>query len=207
MANDGPYAWRSARSTNGRNASVQQMGAVGRQPVYNLRGQIRGFSSHPGAPTVGQPLGIVGTPGTIEHDNAWRNFFGPLPGSTPASPSPSASAAPAMPPPVAPGSSNEDAQAYAANQPSAAPAAAGSSEEDAQAFAPTNPQDAISATVDAHSTWLKNNGIPIPPPAPAVDPAAGGYTVTSPTEASGIAAQYAPKPVVKNNWGDPLPST
>lgn len=77
-----PYAWRSARSRNSQNSTVEEMEEKGRAPSFNARGQIDGFRSRPGAPmspndTLGGLTGISRPAGGgLSDRGAWGAFFG-----------------------------------------------------------------------------------------------------------------------------------
>lgn len=79
----GPYAWRSARSRNGTNSTVDEMAARGRAPSigYDRQGQpfIRGFRSRPGAPhsprDTMNSAGVRGDIGSEDRASSWNRFF------------------------------------------------------------------------------------------------------------------------------------
>lgn len=193
---DEPYAWRSARSRNGSNSSVEEMEDVGRAPSRNIRGQIRGFRSRPGAPLSDRDsmhgLGIAGTAYSPDRKGAWESFFKR---PTPAAPA-------AIPPTgldeLAPVSSGD----YMGADLSAVPSL------------PSTPAENINATIAETTSWMKQQGLPVPPPpnpatgaiAPVVPPVSPGWNITTPQQVNRIATQYDPKrPVAKNPWGKPLP--
>ena len=80
MATDRPYAWKSARSRNGLNSTVEEMAEKGRKPSLDSAGNIRGFRSRPGATVSSREsmanLGIPGNPeGGLSDSTAWGSFF------------------------------------------------------------------------------------------------------------------------------------
>lgn len=183
----GPYAWRSARSRNSQNSTEEEMAAHDRRPSFNIRGQIRGFRSAPGAPLSPRDtmskLGVKEPLESPNHEFAWSQFF-----KRDAQPG-----APVVTPPVTPPTGD-----YMGSDLSAIPL-------------PATPQQNITSAIAGNSAWMQKQGLPIPPQ-PSVIPTVG-VTPKPPILGGNFRSRYgtasvsygAPKASVSNPWGKPIP--
>jgi hypothetical protein len=155
----------ATRTTSAMDAYRQRMADEGRRPSFDSAGNVRGYRSRPGAPTVGGGgFGVPGmaTPGNATPQDAWNSFFHkPAPAPSPQPVTPPASNISLAP------ETTPDAASMAATtpRPYSQPA--------------TDPSDLYSTAAQSHASYLEKS--------------AGGWISTTPFEASRIGQKYGGK--------------